>query len=204
MSVDIYLLDLLGVFSFAFFGAYIGLAKKLDLFGIFFCALLSGLGGGTIREIMLNRTPVYLTDYSYLFAVVLGVISSIIFYNNFNKIQRYFLVIDAVGLSTFAFIGAQRADSLHLSAIAIVFFAVITAVGGGIMRDIAIREIPYVLHKDFYASPAIVLGIIYALFRDPMHNPWAAYIVIFAIFVLRLLAIRFKFRLWSQKGQSLP
>lgn len=200
MTTNIYYLDLIGVFSFAFFGAYVGLSKKFDLFGIFVCALLTSLGGGTIREIILNKIPVYLTDYHYFSVVIFGMIASIIFYNHFNKIKKYFLVVDAIGLSTFAFIGAQRADVLHLTNIAIVFFAVITAVAGGILRDIAVREVPYIFQKDFYASTAIVLGVIYALFRTTMHIPVAGYILLFTIFLLRLIAIRFRFRLWSRKG----
>lgn len=197
--INLYALDLLGVFSFALFGSYVALSKKLDLFGIFVCALLTGLGGGTLREVMFGKIPVYLTDYNYFYVVLLGITLSIIFYRSFHKIQKYFLVIDAIGLSTFAFIGAQQADIFHLSNIAIVFFAAITAVGGGIMRDIAIREVPYIFHKDFYATPAILLGIIYAILRDYMQNPIVAYTVILGIFLLRIIAIRFGFKLWSKK-----
>lgn len=200
MIANLYFLDLLGVFSFAFFGAYVGVSKKLDLFGILVCAALTGLGGGTIREVMLGEIPIYLTDYNYFLAVVLGMIVSLVLYKNFHRLEKYFLVIDAIGLSTFAFIGAQRADLLQLSAIAIVFFAVITAVGGGIMRDIAIREIPYIFQKDFYATPTIILGILYAFFKDAMQDAVAAYGLILVVFVLRLLAIRFRFVLWSRKG----
>jgi uncharacterized membrane protein YeiH len=71
--------------------------------------------------------------------------------------------VDALGLATFALIGAERADSLGLGAVAIVFFAVITAVGGGIMLDIALREIPYVFRNDLYATPALALGLLYVL-----------------------------------------
>jgi len=190
----------MGVASFAFFGSYIGLKKRFDLFGIFVCALLSGLGGGTLREVILGKVPIYLTDYNYLYAIITGTIVAIFLYRNFHKMQNYFLYIDAIGLSAFAFIGAERAYSFNLSGIAIVFFALITAVGGGIIRDIAIREIPHVFSKDFYATPAIILGVLYAVFRNDMNNTIVSFILILSIFLLRVIAIHYKFKLWSRKN----
>ena len=200
--INLYFLDLLGTFSFSFFGAYVGLKNRLDLFGIFVCALLSGLGGGTIREIILNKTPVYFTDTSYLFCVAIGFCMAIFLYNNFSKIQKYYLVVDAIGLSTFAFIGAQQADIHNLGSIAIIFFATLNAVGGGILRDISIRKVPYIFSKDFYATPAIILGIIYSLLKVNMNNFIFAYSLLIFIFVLRLTAIRFNFKLWAVKHDN--
>lgn len=199
MIVYLYILDLLGVLSFSFFGSYIALKKKFDLFGIFVCAMLSGLGGGTLREVILGKIPIYFNDYSYLYVTVAGMIFAIFLYRSFRKFQNYFLYIDAIGLSAFAFIGAERAYSFHLSAFAIIFFAVITAVGGGIIRDIVIREKPYLFSKDFYATPAIISGFVYALFRHEMDNAIIITLLISSIFLLRVIAIRFKFKLWSRK-----
>lgn len=199
MVLYLYILDLLGVASFSFFGSYVALKNRFDLFGIFVCALLSGLGGGTLREVILGEVPIYLTDYNYLYAVAIGMIIAIFLFKNFHKIQNYFLYIDAIGLSTFAFIGAERANAFDLSGIAIVFFAVITAVGGGILRDIAVRETPYIFSKDFYATPAIILGFIYAIFRNDINNVIPSSGLIIGIFLLRIFAIRFKLKLWSRK-----
>lgn len=106
------------------------------------------------------------------------------------------IIVDAIGLSAFAFIGAEKANEADLGAFAIIFLATLTAVGGGLLRDIAIRQVPQIFHRDFYASPAIFLGIIFAIFRNYMHNLAFIYCLIFITFALRLCAIYFNFGLW--------
>jgi len=106
------------------------------------------------------------------------------------------LIVDAIGLSTFAFIGARKADQAGLGAFAIIFLATLTAVGGGLLRDIAIREVPQILHRDFYASPAIFLGVSFAILRSYMDSLLLVYCLIFLTFALRLCAIYFRFSLW--------
>ena len=96
-----------------------------------------------------------------------------------------------------ALYGAAKAAERGLGAFAIVFLATITAVGGGVIRDIAIRKVPEIFYRDFYASPAIALGIVYAIFGKHMHNPILIYIVISCTFVLRLVAMHFGISLWT-------
>lgn len=109
MPAEIYILDLLGTFTFAAYGAYIGQRKQFDIFGIFICAFLTATGGGTIRELILGNMLFYFSDYNYVYAIILGAVFSICVYNMFYKINRYMLVVDAIGLTTFALIGATKA-----------------------------------------------------------------------------------------------
>lgn len=106
------------------------------------------------------------------------------------------LIVDAIGLATFALIGATKAYQAGLGAFAIIFLATLTPIGGGLLRDIAIREVPQIFHRDFYASPAIFLGIFYAIGRKYVDNIAFVYCLISATFALRLCAIYFKFNLW--------
>jgi len=106
------------------------------------------------------------------------------------------IIVDAIGLSAFAFIGAKKADQAELGGFAIIFLATLTAVGGGLLRDIAIREVPQIFHREFYASPAIFLGISFAILRNYTHSPILMYCLISLTFTLRLCAIYFKFGLW--------
>ena len=197
MPYQIYLLDLLGTFTFAFYGAYVGMQKKFDIFGIFVVAFLTAVGGGTIREIMLGHLPAYFTDMHYLGAIVLGIIFSILSFPTFHKINKYALIVDAIGLVTFAFIGASHAYDAGLGAFAVILLATISAVGGGLLRDIAIAETPQIFYKDFYASPAIFLGILYVLCESHITNSAVVYSIIALAFILRLVAIYFKLNLWG-------
>jgi uncharacterized membrane protein YeiH len=197
MIHEIYFLDLLGTLTFAFYGAYVGMQKKFDIFGVFVVAFLTAVGGGTIREILLGHLPAYFSDIYYLVAIVFGIIFSIILYPAFHKINRYALIVDAIGLVTFAFIGASHAHDAGLGAFGIIFLATITAVGGGLLRDIAIAETPQIFYKDFYASPAIFLGILYVLFQTSIQSSLVVYGIIICALILRLIAIYFKLNLWG-------
>lgn len=194
---EIYILDLLGTFTFAFYGAYVGMRKKFDIFGIFVLAFLTAVGGGTLRELFFNSFPAYFSDMNYLAVILFGIVCSIILYPTFSKISKYALIIDAVGLVTFAFIGASRASDAGLGAFAIILLATITAVGGGLLRDITISETPQIFYKDIYATPAIILGILYVLFENSIHNPWAIWGILLTALACRLCAIYFKINLWG-------
>lgn len=196
------MLDLLGTFTFAAYGAYVGQRKQFDIFGIFACAFLTALGGGTIREVILGNTLFYFSDYNYIYAILLGMVFSIFVYTKFEQINRYMLVVDAVGLTTFALIGAAKAGEADLGAFAVIFLATITAVGGGLLRDVSIREVPQIFYRDFYASPAIFLGVVYAVFSGYMHRSLCVYALITCTFILRLLAIYFKIDLWGPRRKK--
>ena len=199
MQTPLYFLDLIGTFSFAVYGTYFALRKGFDIFGIFVAAFLSALGGGTIREIILGNLPFYFFDMRYVLAVVLGVALAISIYRQFHKIKTFALLLDSLGLVTFAFIGASMGAQMGLGIFAIVFLATITAVGGGVLRDILLSKSPQIMQRDFYASVAVVLGLIYALAPNQMQNICGAGALLTFCFTLRVLVIHFKVNLWKPK-----
>ncbi|MBD3180749.1 trimeric intracellular cation channel family protein [Candidatus Poribacteria bacterium] len=191
----IYILDLLGTFAFSAYGSYAAMKKSFDIFGVFIAAFLTALGGGTIRELILGNIPFYFYDNNYVYIILVGCTFSIVIYKYFDKINKYMLIVDAIGLITFAFIGATKASEAGLGSFAIIFLAATTAVGGGLLRDVAMKEIPQIFYRDFYASPAIILGLLYAIFRRYMHqNIYIIPLIVFT-FALRLLAIFLNFKL---------
>lgn len=198
MTTEIfYALDLIGTFAFAVYGSYVGQRKNLDIFGIAVCALVSSFGGGVIREVLLNSLPQFLFDGWYIAAVFLGIGFGILSFRHAHRIQRFMLSIDALGLVTFALLGASRAAENGLGVIGICLFAVLSAVGGGVIRDLLIREIPEVLYQDFYATPALLLGIVFAVCEAYRAEPIFLYGLLFAVFIVRLLAIKYKIQLWK-------
>jgi len=199
MLQEIYILDLIGTFTFAVYGSYFALKKDFDVLGIFVCAFLTAVGGGTIRELVLGNVPFYFFDNNYFLAIGAAVIFTIFIYRIFSKIRRFALVFDSIGLVTFAFIGASKAEALGLGLMAIVFCATVTAVGGGMLRDIVLGKIPEIMHRDFYASVAILLGVIYGLAEKNMESFFWANLLIFSCLAIRLAAIFFKINLWKPK-----
>lgn len=194
-----YFLDLLGSFAFATYGAYFSARKGFDIFGIFISAAASALGGGTIRDILLNRLPGYFIDYNYFLAVIVGVIFAMVFFKKFKNpnFNFYMLVVDAIGLVTFAYIGTLHAVEANLGLLGILVFAVLTAVGGGVLRDLLIGEVPYIFDHDFYATPVLLFGIIYFLGKDIFNNQFELYALLLFTFVVRVVAIKFNIQLWK-------
>lgn len=198
----ILLLDFIGIVTFAMYGSYLAQRKGFDIFGITVLAFVSSFGGGTIRDLILNRLPIYFTSYSYPLMVVIGVALSIVVYKNFHKLKYPMLFIDSIGLVAFAFIGAQHAAQAGLGLVGIVLLATVSAVGGGIIRDVMISRIPDIFYQDFYASPAILLGIGYYLLQPHMYHPLMSTLLMLFIYIIRVLAIHFKIQLWKpQQGE---
>lgn len=185
----IYCLDLVGVFAFAFFGSRVGLDQKFNILGVLACAFLAAVGGGTIREVMLNRTPFYFQDYSYSLVILLSVLLSIALYQRFQAIRLYVLVLDAVGLVAFAFIGARAAEEADLGPIGVVFFAVLTACGGGVLCELVARKVPRAFREGLYILPPIALGITYWLLGDVAQQQAAVIVMLGATFTLQLAVV---------------
>jgi uncharacterized membrane protein YeiH len=192
----IYLLDLMGTFAFAVFGAHVALKKKFDLFGIVTCSFLTAVGGGTIREILLLKSPFYFFDNTYILVIIAGSIFTITTYYFFERIERFMLVIDAIGLSAFALIGARAAADAGLGLVAIILLAVITAAGGGILRDISVRQIPLVFREELYATPAALLGLAFGLCQGWRDAGWFIAAVLAMAFLIRLVSIFKGVGLW--------
>lgn len=191
-----YILDLIGTFAFAAYGAHLAQRKSFDIFGIAVCAVLSAFGGGALRELFLNRMPAFFSDATYIVVAFLGICFAVLTYRYFEKMQRLLLVLDAIGLVTFAYLGAYAAHRSGLGIVGIVLLATLSAVGGGILRDIAIKEVPLVFYEDLYATPAILLGMLYSIFGFYMNSNTGIYMLLAFIFLFRLLAIRYKWHLW--------
>jgi uncharacterized membrane protein YeiH len=151
-------LDLLGIGVFAVSGALAAGRKRLDLLGVFVLASVTAIGGGTVRDLLLDRHPLpWLTDASYLGVIVTAVAMTFAYVRWRRPPLASLLVADALGLALFSIAGAQIAESAGLPAVAIVVLGTVTGVGGGVIRDVLSAEIPFVLRRgNLYASTVIV------------------------------------------------
>lgn len=197
MLTEILILDLIGTFAFASYGSYFAIKKNFDIFGIFVCAFLTAVGGGTIRELILGHVPFYFFDSNYIYTIIAGVLFTILIFRHFNKISNFMLLLDAIGLVTFAFIGSTKAIDANLGFFGVLFFATITAVGGGVMRDVIMNEVPEIMHRDLYASIAIIFGTLFWLGRDYAGDFLFLNFLLTICLILRLLVIVRKMDLWK-------
>ncbi len=193
-----YFLDLIGTFAFAISGATAAKQRGLDIFGIFAIAFTVACGGGIIRDLCIGDIPpTGLTTWYYLATAVLAVIVTIGFYSWVQRLYRPVIVFDAVGLALFAVTGAEKTLSFTGNAEMAVLLGVLTAVGGGMLRDILLTRVPVVLEKEIYASAAFLGALIVVIgdYSGLLNEAWIAIIALLITFILRMLALRFHWNL---------
>jgi uncharacterized membrane protein YeiH len=185
----IYILDILGVFAFSFLGACTAFQGRLNVIGVLTCAFLSALGGGTIREVMLDRIPFYFHDRRYLLAVLLASMMAWIIRDRLFLLRHVMSVLDAIGLVVFAYIGARAAAHAHLGLSGMLLFALLTAIGGGILSDLVARRTPQVFKNALYATPPILLAVLYWHFADLRERPFTVPLLLISAFAVQILNI---------------
>ena len=161
MSV-LYFFDLFGTFAFAISGALLGVKKDMDIYGMFVLAISVGAGGGTMRDIMLGRIPPFvLTDANYM--IVIAVATLLVFFLNSvvekSIPMKTLNIADAIGLGVFTSIGASVAVSYNVELYGIVFFGVMTATAGGMIRDTLAGEVPFVLIRLYKMNISLNINI---------------------------------------------
>jgi uncharacterized membrane protein YeiH len=185
-------LDLVGTFVFAISGATAGVPRRLDLFGILVLAFVAGNVGGIIRDILIGSVPpAAITDWRYLAISLLAGVITFYRYSAVERLRSPVLVFDAAGLALFAVSGAQKGLAFGLNPVMAALLGMVTGVGGGMMRDILLAEIPTVLRADLYAVAALA-GAAVVVIGNLLHLPPIATTIIGALlcFGLRLMAIR--------------
>jgi len=191
------LIDLLGTLAFAISGASKAIYYKLDWLGLLVMAIVTGVGGGITRDLLLGSTPpLALQNPNYIMVCIAGAFLTLIVEKRFRFFMKLVLIIDALGLGFFTAVGASKAAQMDSGALAIVLLAMITAAGGGLIRDILVSEIPQVLRSDFYATAALLGGLLFlALQNTTFSFSTQILITTFFTFIIRLIAIRQKLNL---------
>lgn len=191
------IIDIIGIAAFSIAGTFAAMEKKLDYFGIFIIAFVTALGGGTLRDILIGEVPVkWMYDVSQGLTVVISTTGALLFTNLIKNFNKILLLFDSLGLAFFTVVGIQKGVSLGLHPVICVALGTITACFGGVIRDIALNNIPLIFHKEIYATACIFGGILYFLLRAAgLSSVPLEAICIPSIIVLRLLAIRYKWQL---------
>lgn len=190
----LYYLDLFGVAVFAISGALTASEKKMDLYGVAVISLVTAIGGGTLRDLLLDRHPIFWFNDPVLLVVILTASAGAILYTRYKHPPlRALLIADAFGLGLFAISGAQIADAQNLSPLIVVIMAAITGTAGGLTRDILCNEIPMMLKKDIYATAALSGAAVYLILKAAGVDGVLAGVIGSAfVFAVRLAAITFR------------
>ena len=190
-------LDLIGTFVFAISGAASGVKSRLDVFGVSVLAFVAANAGGMTRDVLIGAVPpAAINDWRYVAAALIAGVTTFLWYRGVTRLQHVVLVFDAAGLATFAVSGTQKALAYHVNPVAAALLGMLTGIGGGIVRDLLINEVPVVLRADFYAVAAL-LGAAIVVAGHLLQWPPAPTAVAGAVlcFVIRCIAIRRGWRL---------
>lgn len=191
------ILDLGGTFVFALSGGVSGVKHKLDIFGVLVLSFAAANAGGIARDVMIGATPVAaLSDWRYVAVSLAAGLLTFYCYSFIDRLSGSVLIFDAAGLALFAVTGATKALAYHLDPLAAALLGMLTGIGGGMMRDILIVEVPVVLRADLYAVAALA-GAAAVVIGQMLHVSSAAATMIGALlcFGLRFMAIRYGWRL---------
>jgi uncharacterized membrane protein YeiH len=186
-------LFIMGICVEAITGALAAGRKKMDFFGVMLIACIAALGGGTVRDALFNTYPLtWVLHPEYLLYTSLCAFLTIFIAHSLIKIMKIFLILDALGLSTFVIIGTLKALNHGLSPSIAIISGMVTGICGGMLRDILCNDIPLVLRKELYAVIAL-LGALLFIILSQLHFPQNINILVtlFSIFITRLLAIFF-------------
>jgi uncharacterized membrane protein YeiH len=185
-------LNLVGTFVFGLSGGMAAVRAKLDLFGAVVLAVVVGIAGGTIRDLLIGIPPATFRDWRYLAVAAGAGLLTTIAHPVINRVQRPIDALDAAGLSLFSVTGAATALTHHLGAADCVILGATTGIGGGMVRDILVREIPTVLRGGLYAIPALVgAGIVVAAYRTGDHTLTFPIVGAAVCFVMRMAGLRY-------------
>lgn len=178
--------------------------KEMDLFGVLVVGLVSGVGGGTVRDLLLGRLPVFwVSDETYLVSALSAGTAAFFIARRMHLPANFFLIPDAIGMALFTVIGSGIALQLGFSAMIATLMGVITAVCGGIIRDVLCNEIPLIFRTEIYATASLAgAALMIALVHGGFSHNTASVVAMLAIVSVRLAAIRWRIELPRFRSNS--
>ena len=198
-DILIYLFDMIGVIACAVAGTLLAQHKGFDIAGCILVSMANAIGGGTIRDVILDRHPLFwMTDLNYVIVITITSLALQIFFHLYHKIDSAVKFFDAIGLAAFSVIGLKVALCQGVSPVIAILMGVCTAIVGGLLRDIICNEIPLVLQKEIYITASVIGSCFYfAMEALGLQTGMNDLITLGVIFCIRVLALVFDWHLPS-------
>ncbi|HET6993523.1 MAG TPA: trimeric intracellular cation channel family protein [Chitinophagaceae bacterium] len=193
----LFIIDILGTFSFAVSGAFLAMQKRLDPFGVLVISFVTAIGGGTLRDILIGNMPVsWLRNETAIIVIFSSAIATMFFGRFLRQFTTTLFLFDALGLGLFTVIGIELGMEKHFSTGVCIALGTITACFGGVIRDVLLNEVPLLFRKEIYAMACIAGGTIYFFLKKiNLDADVARIICILIIFAIRVIAVRFRLSL---------
>ncbi|MEA4851294.1 MAG: trimeric intracellular cation channel family protein [Paludibacter sp.] len=195
--------DYAGTFAFAISGIRLASAKRFDWFGAYVVGLVTAIGGGTTRDILLDVKPFWMQQPSYLIITGIALLCVIAFGRQLIRLNNTFFIFDAIGLGLFVVVGIERSIQAGFPFWVSIIMGMITGSVGGIMRDILINEVPLIFRKDIYALACVLGGIVFYVCSEfGLPSEITQILSATSVILMRIIAVRFHLGLPALKGHD--
>jgi uncharacterized membrane protein YeiH len=194
------LIDLLGTFAFAVSGIKLASRQRMDWFGAYIIGLVTAIGGGTVRDVLLDTDLFWIEDPTYLTTTAVALVTAIIFNKRLFRLGRTLFIFDTIGLGLFTVVGIEKSLEVGLPFWACIGMGAVTGSVGGVIRDILINEVPLLFRQDIYALACIAGGLVYfGLFQLNCSPMVIGLISAFTVIFIRLVAVKYHIHLPTLK-----
>jgi uncharacterized membrane protein YeiH len=193
----IYTIDILGTFAFAISGALVASDKKFDIFGVLIIAFVTAVGGGMLRDILINAHPInWIGDLNYIWTIFLAVFLTFLFKSKIAFLSKTLFLFDTIGISVFTLLGLQKGLSFDLHPFIAIIMGMVSAVFGGVLRDVLTNKIPLIFKKEIYASACLAGGLSYLILNLVVIPKEINFIISASvIIIIRLISVKYELEL---------
>ena len=196
MSI-IYSIDIIGTFAFAISGALVAIRKQFDVFGVIIIAFVTAVGGGMMRDVLINAHPInWIGDINYIWTILAAVFTTFLFRSKIAPLRKTMFLFDTIGISVFTLLGLQKGLNYNLHPFIALVMGMVSAVFGGVIRDVLTRKVPLIFKKEIYASACLMGGVVYLILGYFEINPDVQFIISASVIILiRTVVVRYNLEL---------
>jgi uncharacterized membrane protein YeiH len=193
----LYTLDILGTFAFAISGALVASKKRFDLFGIVIIAFVTAVGGGILRDVMINYYPInWIGDLNYIWTILLAVLFTFLFKSKIEPLRKTMFLFDTTGIAVFTLLGTEKCLNYGLHPFVAIIMGVVSAVMGGVIRDVLTQKTPLIFKKEIYALACFIGAFVFLGLKSlniPLNLQYVFTIV--TVMSIRLIAVKYQLEL---------
>jgi uncharacterized membrane protein YeiH len=201
----IYTLDIAGTFAFAISGALVAIKKDFDIFGVIIIAFVTAVGGGMMRDVLINAHPInWINDINYIWTILTAVGVTFLFRSRIAPLRKTMFLFDTIGISVFTLSGLEKGLAYDLHPFVALVMGMVSAVFGGVIRDVLTRKVPLIFKKEIYASACLAGGVVYLILSNFNINKDLHFVIPAAvIFIIRTVVVKYKLELPKVKKDIL-
>ncbi len=201
----IYALDIAGTFAFAISGALVAMKKQFDVFGVIIIAFVTAVGGGMIRDVLINAHPInWISDLNYIWTILTAVGFTFLFRSKIAPLRKTMFLFDTIGISVFTLLGLEKGLSYDLHPFVALVMGMVSAVFGGVLRDVLTRKVPLIFKKEIYASACLAGGVVYLILEEFNINKDLQFVIpTLVVFLIRSIVVKYKLELPKIKSDAL-